>query len=227
MATRILIVDDHAVVRDGTRQMLEREDDLVVVGEAGSGAEALELAAQLQPDLVLLDLALPDRNGIEVARLLRSIAPESKVVVLSAYTNETYVRTALESGAVGYLPKTVRGQAVIDAIHAVARGEVVLHPTVAAKLQHALQRTGPGRQALSARELEILQLAARGHSNRTIAEELFLSVRTVESHLSHVLEKLGVASRSEAVAFGASQGWVTFEESDEDIPPLEPRDRHD
>lgn len=211
MAIRILIVDDHAVVREGTRQLLEHDADLAVVGEVGSGAEALLLAEQLQPDLVLLDLALPDLNGIEVARRLSSVAPNAKAMVLSAYTNETYVRTALEAGAVAYLPKTVRGQEVIAAVHAVNAGQVVLYPTVAATLRHALRRGGPGLQDLSAREREILQLAARGYANKEIAEVLSLSVRTVESHLSHVLEKLGVASRAEAVAYGASQGWITFD----------------
>ncbi|HEU5424149.1 MAG TPA: response regulator transcription factor [Nitrolancea sp.] len=222
MATRILIVDDHALVRDGTRQLLEKEPELEVVGEAGRAEEALELARRLQPDLVLLDLALPDLNGIEVARRLREITPQTKVIVLSAYTNETYVRTALEAGAVAYLPKTVRGQEVIEAIAAVRGGQVILHPTVAATLQHALQRGGSGRPALSAREREILQLAARGASNKAIAEELFLSVRTVESHLSHTLAKLGVASRAEAVAYGVSQGWISFDEAAISAEPAAP-----
>ena len=222
MTIRIMIVDDHAVVREGTRQLLEKEPGLAVVGEAGSGLTALELAGQLQPDQILLDLALPDVNGIEVARQLRQVAPHARVIVLSAYTNETYVRTALEAGAVAYLPKTVRGQEVIEAIAAVQQGQVVLHPTVATKLQHALQRGAPGRQALSAREREILQMAARGASNKTIAEELFLSVRTVESHLSHVLAKLGVASRAEAVAYGVSEGWLSFDEAGVESEPTAP-----
>jgi DNA-binding NarL/FixJ family response regulator len=223
MMTRILIVDDHAVVREGTRQLLEREADLVVVGETGSGEEAIQLAVRLRPDVILLDLALPDLNGIEVARQLRRTAPESRVVVLSAYENESYVRTAIEAGAVAYLLKTMHGQEVIDAIRAARTGQVILHPAIAAKLQRSLQRHGRADHLLSVREREILQLAAKGQHNKVIAEALFISVRTVESHLSHILEKLNVGSRTEAVAYGAAHGWIVFEEpgsGGEDGPPV-------
>lgn len=211
-SVRVLIVDDHAVVREGTRQLLERDVFLQVVGEAGSGAEAIQLARYLQPNVVLLDLALPDMNGIEVARRIREVAQTAKIVVLSAYDDEDYVLAAMEVGASAYLLKTVRGSEVINAIRAAEQGQIVLHPAVAAKLRRSLRggmREGedPG---LSVRELEILRLTAKGLHNKEIARAMSISVRTVEGHLSHILTKLGVTSRTEAVVYGAAHRWFTL-----------------
>lgn len=211
-AIRVIIVDDHAVVREGTRQLLERAPELEVVGEAGTGREALRLVRHLQPDVVLLDLALPDLNGIEVAREMRDAAPNAKIVVLSAYDDDDYVLAAMEVGAVAYLLKTVRGRDVIDAIRAVQRGQIILHPAVATKLRRSLAHDGheTDEPILSPREMEILRLAARGFHNKDIALELQISVRTVEAHLSHILAKLGVTSRTEAVVYGATRRWFTL-----------------
>ncbi|MBI3966148.1 MAG: response regulator transcription factor [Chloroflexi bacterium] len=212
-AVSIVIVDDHAVVREGTRQLLQQDATLLVVGEAGSGEEAVDLVRQLRPDVVLLDLALPGMNGIEAARQIREVAPETKVLVLSAYDDDDYVFAAMEVGAAAYLLKTVRGRDVVEAIHAVERGQVILHSTVAAKLRRSLSRgMDPALQpTLSAREVEILRLVAKGRHNKEIAAQLHISVRTAESHLSHILTKLGVSSRTEAVVYGAAHHWFALE----------------
>ncbi|HET9016578.1 MAG TPA: response regulator transcription factor [Thermomicrobiaceae bacterium] len=213
-AIRVLLVDDHAVVREGTRQVLEHEPDLTVVGEAGSGAEALRLAEELRPDIVLLDLALPDASGIDVARQIRDSQPDAKIVVLSAYDDDDYVLAALEVGAAAYLLKTVRAQEVVEAIHASHHGQIILHPSVAAKVRQSLRRgSQPEPEALlSAREIEILRQAARGLHNKEIADALFISVRTVETHLSHILTKLGVSSRTEAVTYAVSHRWLSVDD---------------
>ena len=208
---RVLIVDDHVVVREGSRQLLEQDSALKVVGEAGTGAEAVQLAAQLRPDVVLLDLALPDITGVEAARQIRELVPDARIVVLSAYDEEDYVFAAMDVGASAYLLKTVRGKDVVDAIHAVREGQVILHPAVAAKLRRSMRRADDGDDpVLSPREMEILRQAAKGLRNKDIALELSISVRTVEGHLSHILTKLDVTSRTEAVVYGAAHHWFAL-----------------
>ena len=211
--TTIVIVDDHAVVREGTRELLTQDPTLDVVGEAGSAEEALGVIESLQPDVVLLDLALPDASGIEVARRIPEMTVDTKVVILSAYDDDDYVLAALELGVAAYLLKTVRAQDVIDAIHAIERGQVVLHPSVARKLRRSLTRQlaegAPVR--LTDRELEVLKLAAAGLQNHDIALRLSISVRTVEGHFSHIFSKLNVANRLEAVVHGLAQSWFTLE----------------
>ncbi len=206
----MLIVDDHAVVREGSRQLLEQDDLLDVVGEAGSGADAVRSAGVLYPDVVLMDLALPDMTGVEAARRIRDISPETKIVVLSAYDDQDYVVAAMDVGAAAYLLKTVRGKEVIDAIHAVQQGQVILHPSVAEKLRRSMRKTDSDEPVLSPREMQILRLAAEGRHNRDIANSLSISVRTVEGHLSHILMKLDVTSRTEAVVYGAARHWFTL-----------------
>ena len=206
----MLIVDDHAVVREGSRQLLEQDDLLDVVGEAGSGADAVQSAGVLYPDVVLMDLALPDMTGVEAARRIRDISPETKIVVLSAYDDQDYVVAAMDVGAAAYLLKTVRGKEVIDAIHAVQQGQVILHPSVAEKLRRSMRKTDSDEPVLSPREMQILRLAAEGRHNRDIANSLSISVRTVEGHLSHILMKLDVTSRTEAVVYGAARHWFTL-----------------
>lgn len=205
---RVVIVDDHAVVREGTRQLLEADSGLEVVGEAATGQEAVQLIERLGPDVVLLDLALPDINGIEVAGRLQTALPDTKVIILSAYDDADYVVAAMDAGVAAYLLKTSRGQEVIDAIHAVNQGQVILHPEVAAKLRRPQQREEP---ELTPRELEVLRLAAVGRHNKEIADQLSISVRTVEGHLSHILTKLDVASRTEAVVYGLARHWFTLQ----------------
>ncbi len=205
---RVLIAEDHAVVREGTRSMLERDEHIEVVGEAVDGPSAVTMSAELSPDVLLLDMSLPGLNGIEVTRRVRQDPAGPQVLVLSAYDDTDYVTEALASGANGYLLKTAGSQEVIAAVFAVSSGDVVLHPAVAHK---ALGRqAGGGRsEGLSAREMEILRRAARGERTRQIAVALNVSSRTVESHFTNIFNKLGVSNRTEAVLHAVTHGWVS------------------
>lgn len=213
----ILIADDHTLVREGTRDRLNREEDFEVVGEAADGEEAVRLVNQLKPSVAILDMAMPNLNGIEAAKQIKKTQPGTAVLILSAYDDDQYVYAALEAGADGYLLKNVRGHQLVDAIRDVYAGEVVLAPHVARKvvqwfssLSHG-QRVEAAADYLSERELGVLKLAAKGMSNKEIAAELSLGVRTVQSHLSHIFDKLGVSSRTEAVLRALKEGWLSFE----------------
>ncbi len=211
---RVVIAEDHAVVREGTREILERDPGLQVVGEAEDGAQAVELAARLKPDVLVLDLRLPVLSGIDAARQIRTVSPETKILVLSAYDDDDFVHAAMKAGAAGYLLKTAHGSEVVNAVHALVEGEVVLHSRVAAKLVRASENDAyVGRSAgvtLTEREMEILRLVARGLRNKEVGHELGLSTRTIEGHFTHILAKLGVSSRTEAIVYGASRGWYSF-----------------
>lgn len=207
---RVLLAENHAVVREGTRRILESDATIAVVGEAADGAEAVDLASDLAPDVVLLDMALPVLNGIEATQRLRRLTPTPVVLLLSAYDDEDYVHAALEAGASGYLLKTAHAVDVIAAIHAAARGEVVLSPTVARKL--IARGRDRDRQLLSDREMEVLRLVARGTHNHEIAQLLALSTRTVEGHLTSIFNKLGVGSRTEAIVQAAARGLLRIEQ---------------
>lgn len=204
-ALSVLVADDHAVVREGTRQILERDPAITVVGEAADGIEAVRLAAELRPDVVLLDLALPVLNGIEAARQIRARLEAPYVLLLSAYDDQDYVLAAIEAGASGYLLKSAGAQDVLAAIRAVVRGEIVFHPLLARRL---VARARTGSDVLTERELAVVRLAAGGSANRQIAEALALSIRTVEAHFTSVFNKLGVANRTEAIATAALRGWL-------------------
>jgi len=211
---RVLIAEDHAVVREGTRDILERDPGIEVVGEAEDGPQALALAASLLPDLIVLDIRLPQLSGIEVARRLHATLPSIRILILSAYDDDDYVFAAMEAGASGYLLKTAHGAEVVAAIHSIARGGVVLQAGVAAKYLHSHQdeTSRASGEGLTDREMEILRLTASGLRNKEIAQRLKLSRRTVEGHLSHIFNKLCVNSRTEAIVLGVSRGWFVLSE---------------
>lgn len=215
---RILLAEDHVVVREGTRELIRREQDMEVVGEAGDGEEAIELATKLRPDVVLMDIAMPKVNGIEATRRIKELYPAIAVLILTAYDNEQYIFALLEAGAAGYLLKNVRRSELIDAVRAVHAGESVLHPVVTRKVLQrftgAKGRPGEGgaRDILSEREMEVLRLASKGISNKDIARELVVSARTVQAHLGNIFNKLGVGSRTEAVLYALRRGWFSLEE---------------
>lgn len=217
MPIRVLIADDHALMREGTRSMLEVNGDIVVVGQAADGLEAVALVEVVRPDVVLMDIAMPNLNGVAATREIKRRRPATAVLVLTAYDDDEYVFALLEAGAAGYLMKSVRGEDLINAIHAVHGGESVLSPQVARKvLTHFRRADAAGsaahRNTLTPREREVLLLAARGLPNKAIAEALGLSIRTVQLHLAHLFEKMDVASRTEAVVGGLKRGWLSLED---------------
>ena len=212
---RVLLVEDHAIVREGTREMLERDPSITVVGEAADGQSAVTLAAELRPDVVLLDLALPVLNGIEATRRIRSVPNPPRVLILSAYDDEDYVRASIEAGASGYIAKMATTDDITIAIHAVSRGAVVLHPAVARGF-FTLSRDEGDRQRLSVREMEILRLAAQGLRSSEIASQLSVSTRTVEAHFTRIFNKLGVSTRTAAVAHAIEHGWLAVRR----MPPV-------
>ncbi len=215
---KVLIADDHTVVREGTRQILAQESDIDVVAEAADGEEAVRLAGDRQPDVVIMDIAMPKLDGIEATRRIKALYPDVTVLVLSAYDDDQFVFSLLEAGAAGYLLKSVRGRELIDAVRAVYAGESALHPSIARKVLNRFVLTPdktvmqkPG-EVLSDREIEVLKLATRGLSNQEIAEKLCLSLRTVQAHLGHIFNKLGVSSRTEAVVRALKAGWITLDD---------------
>ncbi|TET54189.1 MAG: response regulator transcription factor, partial [Anaerolineales bacterium] len=207
-----------ARVRERTRERLEREDDIVVAAEAADGEEAVQLAASHRPDVVVMDVAMPELSGIEATKRIKAEYPTVAVLVLSAYDDDQYVFALLEAGAAGYVLKDVHASELVKAVRAVHAGESVLHPTVARKvLDRFAQRADKTRQRapdeLTARELEVLKVAAKGMTNQQIARELVISVRTVQVHLSNVFSKMRVGSRTEAVVYGLRKGWLTLEDT--------------
>jgi DNA-binding NarL/FixJ family response regulator len=203
---RILIVDDHPVVRDGLRGMLARDPDFDVVGDASDGAEALSLAEALRPDVILMDLRMPGLGGAAAIRELGERDVPARVLVLTTYDSDSDVVPALEAGATGYLLKDTPREELVRAIHAAARGEAVLAPSVATRLVSQLR--APAHDALSERELEVLRLIAHGETNRGAAANLFISEATVKTHLLHIYEKLGVGDRAAAVAEAYERGLL-------------------
>lgn len=206
---RIVVVDDHALHRDGTRQILEAHPDLQVVGDAASGEVALALVNQLQPRVVLMDVRLPGMNGIEVTRRLTRDHPHVRVLMVSAYDEDEYVRGALEAGAAGYLRKTAPGRELVEAVRAVASGATVLQSDLPARLLAWSHRTDGGPVGLTDRELSVLRLLGAGLHNNEVGARLGISPRTVERHCENIYAKLGVSSRTEAVVRAISTKLLT------------------
>lgn len=204
---RVLIVDDHAVVRSGIRLLLEAEDDLEPVGEAGDATDAVAQAGALQPDVVLMDVTMPGKSGVDAVPDVRAVASETRVLMLSMQDDPAYVRAALGAGAGGYVLKDAAYSELLDAIRQVAAGNQYVHPRIGAQLAVEGQRKSvPGD--LSEREREVLGLLARGYTNQEIASRLFVSVRTVESHRSHILTKLHLNTRADLVRYALDAGLL-------------------
>jgi len=214
----VLLAEDHVITRQGIRRLIEDEKGVTVIGEASDGEEAVQMATDLKPDIIIMDIAMPRLNGIEATRQIKLISPRTAVLILSAYDDDEYVFALLKVGAAGYLLKNVSGDELTRAIRAVYKGEPVLDPIVARKVMNYFKLPGKMRglekpsEHLSNREADILKLAARGMTNKDIADKLHLSNRTVEGHLRTIFNKLGVGSRTEAVLFGLRKGWFTLEE---------------
>jgi len=214
----VLLAEDHVITREGIRRLLEDESNLEVIGEAGNGEEAVQIATEMKPDVVLMDVAMPKLNGIEATRQIKLINPGTAVLILSAYDDDEYVFALIKAGAAGYLLKNVSGDELTRAIQAVRKGEPVLDPMIARKVMNYFKLPGKVRglerpsEHLSSRETDIIKLAARGMTNKDIADKLHLSNRTVEGHLRTIFNKLGVGSRTEAVLYGLRKGWFSLEE---------------
>ncbi|WP_203580027.1 response regulator [Microbacterium hibisci] len=204
-AIRVMIVDDHPIVRDGLRGMFEGTTGIEVVAEAGDGARAVDLALVLEPDVILMDLRMPRLDGVAAIRRLAESGSQARVVVLTTFDTEAEVLPAIEAGATGYLLKDVATEDLLRSVEAAARGEAVLAPAVTSRLMGRLREPEP---ALSDRELEVLRLVAQGTTNRDIASALFLSEATVKTHLLHIYAKLGAADRAAAVAVGFQRGLL-------------------
>jgi NarL family two-component system response regulator LiaR len=215
---RVLLADDHPVLRGGMRSLLEQEEDLEVVAEAGDGEEAIKHASDLTPDVVLMDIVMPKINGIEATKQIKQVSPTTAVLILTAYDDDRYVIGLLQAGAAGYLLKSASGKQIVEAIRSVATGDSVLDPAATRRLLSCVARYlfgAPGEApegVLSQREMDVLRLASRGMSNKEIALTLNLSMPTVKAHFVNIFNKMGVGSRTEAVIYGLRKGWLTLED---------------
>ena len=205
--TTVLLVDDHPVVREGLRGMIDADDGLTVVGEAGSGAEAIALAESLRPDVILMDLRMPDVDGVTATERILTALPSTRIVVVTTYESDTDILRAVEAGAAGYLVKDASRAELADAVHDAARGKTVLAPTVADRLVHFVRQ--PASVSLSGREVEVLGQVAEGKTNAEIGVQLHISEATVKTHLLRAFHKLGVSDRTAAVTTATSLGLLS------------------
>lgn len=215
---RILIADDHALVRAGLRAVLNAQPDFEVVGEAATGAETVSRVAELQPEVVLLDISMPDGNGLDAAKLIRQRSPGVRIIVLTMYDDEGYLRQFLEIGAAGYVLKKAADTELADAIRAVHRGEPFVYPSLMPKLIDSyLHRDtdddgGVSPEVLSPRELEVMRLVALGYTSKQIADKLIIGTSTVETHRARIMEKLGLTSRAQLVRYALAKGLLSESE---------------
>lgn len=207
----VVIAEDHALVREGTREILAHEPDIQVVGEAARGDDAVKVTRELRPKVLLMDMRMPGLTGIEATRQLMPELPELKILILSAHEDEDYVREALAAGVCGYLLKTSPGKELVEGVRAVASGSTVLTPSLSRKLAQIRLEPSRATDRLSSREFAVLRLIAQGRANKEIALELGISLRTVEGHLHNIFEKLRVGSRTEAVVHAVNHGLLSLE----------------
>ncbi len=212
---KIVLVDDHAVVRAGLHLLLDAQEDMEVIGEAGNSKDAIFRARALKPDVILLDVVMPGESGIEVLPTLLKESPATKVLVLSMQDDPSYVREAFAAGASGYVLKEAADEEVVSAVREIAGGGHYVHPTLGARMvaAEAQERAAAEADPLSEREREVLRLLALGHTNQEIAQELYISVRTAESHRAHIMQKLRLATRAELVRYALAHGLLTEEAS--------------
>ncbi len=216
--TRIVIADDHPLLREALTQVFSSQKDMEVVGEASNGEEAIKLASQLKPDILVMDIMMPKFDGLEASRQIKKITPNTAILILTAYDDDNYVLGLLEAGAAGYLMKSAKGQDLVKAVRAIQAGESVLHPKIIEKLLKQAMAKPAGtaehkaKDLLSNREMEMLKLLATGMSNKEIAEKLCLSLRTVKAHMSNIFTKMNVASRSEALVEALRKELLTMED---------------
>jgi NarL family two-component system response regulator LiaR len=211
---RILIADDHAVVREGLRALIDTEPGMELAGEAADGVEAVEKAQRLQPDVILMDLAMPRKDGIEAIGEIKAHDPDARILVLTSFAEDEKVFAAIKAGALGYLLKDASPQELLRAIQEVHRGEPSLQPAIAHKVMRELQRKSnlpPTEEPLTEREEEVLKLVAQGLANQDIADKLFVSERTVRAHVSNILGKLHLANRTQAALYALREGLVTLD----------------
>ncbi|OQY48289.1 MAG: DNA-binding response regulator [Anaerolineaceae bacterium 4572_78] len=216
---KIVLADDHAVVRAGTRKLLERNVDIKIVGEAVNGFEVIQLVKDLSPDIVIMDLRMPDMSGVEATKQIKEMYPEVAVIALTAHDDDEYVFALMQAGANGYLLKTSEADEIVKAIRTVLKGELALSPSIAGKIvtQFASGKTLPDVLAnmkniydgLTKRELNILRLVGTGLTNKQVGHKLYISDRTVQAHLSNIFSKLDVNTRTEAVIYAVRKGWIT------------------
>ncbi|MCJ7653838.1 MAG: response regulator transcription factor [Dehalococcoidia bacterium] len=216
--TRILIADDHPLLREALCQVFSSQKDMEIVGQAGNGKEAIDLASQLKPDILVMDIMMPKFDGLEASRQIKKITPNTAILILTAYDDDNYVLGLLDAGAAGYLMKSAKGQDLVEAVRAVRAGESVLHPKIIEKLlKQAMVKPVETaehkiKDLLSDREMEMLKLLATGMSNKEMAKKLCLSLRTVKAHMSNIFTKMNVASRSEALVEALRKGLLTLED---------------
>lgn len=212
MTIRILLADDHTVLREATAELIDNQPDMAVVAQAGTGEETISLAKENQPDVVIMDIAMPRVDGVEATRRIKAECPDVKVVVLSAHQDVDHVLTLLEEGATSYLPKTVDLNELLGAIRKSNRGESVLPTSVASiVVRHLSGQLDKEEKPLTSREIEVLSLVAKGLTNKAIAKKLHLSPRTIETHLTHIYKKLDVESRTEAAMLAQKKGWISLD----------------
>lgn len=209
---RVLLADDHAIMRDGLVSLINSQEDMRVVAEASDGAGAIEGVERTNPDVVIMDVSMPGMNGIEATRILKTEHPQVKVLVLTAYDNQGYLRQLLEAGATGYVSKNLAARELIHAIRIVARGETYIDPAIASSAPNAANterlRGDVRRSELTGREREVLLLIAKGYTNKEVGAQLGISVKTVETHKGNIMSKLELKNRADAVRFAVQQGWL-------------------